>query len=97
MRHDAPVDVGAIPAQLHGSPQAAQLLLLERGAGCVAEEQQCLPQPVSRLPVVRLREELRLVVGTARSLEVALARVRVGGWGQGQGRGWGWGEGEGER
>lgn len=25
--HNAPVDVGAVPAQLHGTPQAAQLLV----------------------------------------------------------------------
>jgi len=29
--------------QLHGTPQAAQLLLLERGAARVAEQQQGLP------------------------------------------------------
>ena len=27
MRHNVPVDVGAVPAQLHGTPQAAQLLV----------------------------------------------------------------------
>jgi hypothetical protein len=43
MRHNVPVDVGAVPAQLHGTPQAAQLLLLERGAVRVAEQQQGLP------------------------------------------------------
>jgi hypothetical protein len=25
--HNAPVDIGAVPAQLHGTPQAAQLLV----------------------------------------------------------------------
>ena len=43
MRHNAPVDVGAVPAQLHGTPQAAQLLVLERGAARGAEQQQGLP------------------------------------------------------
>ena len=43
MRHNAPVDVGAVPAQLHETPQAAQLLVLERGAARGAEQQQALP------------------------------------------------------
>jgi hypothetical protein len=43
MRHNAPVDVGAVPAQLHETPQAAQLLVLERGAARGAEQQQGLP------------------------------------------------------